>query len=325
MLPFVAARGIHNAHLQTLLPRLLRKKALFQPHWQQLNTRDGDFVDLAWSADPELPSEQKKPIFILFHGLEGSFHSPYANGLMQAFAAKGWLSVMMHFRGCSGKPNHHARAYHSGETNDAREFLTHLHARFADRPKVAVGVSLGGNMLVNYLAKYHADPLLNAATIISAPLDLAACAQRIEQGFSRLYRQYLLGSLKRNTLNKHALIEPVLHLSYQRIARIRRLREFDDMITAPLHGFAHADDYYQQCSGLNKLLDVRVPLLIIHAKDDPFMTDAVIPKFVLPSHIDYRLFEHGGHVGFLTGHALKPRLWLEEALPAYYESVLSQA
>src|SRR5690606_4655188 len=109
--------------LQTLLPRFIRKKALFEPIWQTLDTPDGDFLDLAWSEDPSSESARKKPLFVLFHGLEGSFFSPYANGLMNAFANAGWLSVMMHFRGCSGKPNCLARAYHSGETEDARYFL----------------------------------------------------------------------------------------------------------------------------------------------------------------------------------------------------------
>ena len=142
---FTAAAGLSNPHLQTLVPRFIRKQALFSPQWQTLETPDGDFLDLAWSESPDgdgsngdesnsdnlsndNPSSDKlsnKPIFILFHGLEGSFESPYANGLMNAFAKDGWLSVMMHFRGCSGKPNRLARAYHSGEVEDAVSY-THL-------------------------------------------------------------------------------------------------------------------------------------------------------------------------------------------------------
>ncbi|EGQ7854166.1 hydrolase [Vibrio vulnificus] len=320
MTQFTAATGIKNPHLQTLLPRLIRKKALFEPVWQTLDTPDGDFLDLAWSEDPQ-SLEKNKPLFVLFHGLEGCFYSPYANGLMKAFADAGWLAVMMHFRGCSGKPNRLARAYHSGEVEDARLFLTHLHDAFPHTVKVAVGISLGGNMLANYLAKYQGDERLDAAAIVSAPLDLSACSQRIEQGFSRVYRRYLLSSLKRNALRKHHLLAGELSLSYQAIRQLKRLYEFDDLITAPLHGFQDAADYYQQCSGLNKLREIRIPTQIIHAKDDPFMTDAVIPKFVLPDNIDYRLFDHGGHVGFLSGSALQPRFWLEEALPAYYESL----
>ncbi|KJY86437.1 hydrolase [Vibrio neptunius] len=321
MTQFIAAKGLANPHLQTLAPRFIRKKALFEPLWQTLNTPDGDFLDLAWSEDWQTEHAKKKPVFILFHGLEGCFYSPYANGLMHAFSQQGWLSVMMHFRGCSGKPNHRARAYHSGEVEDARFFLEQLNQQVPNETKVAVGISLGGNMLANYLAEYNQAPLLSAATIVSAPLDLSACSERIERGFSKVYKTYLLSSLKKTALRKHHLIKGELDVSYQSIKRVTKLFEFDDLITAPLHGFRDAQDYYQRCSGIHKLKDIRIPTQIIHAKDDPFMTDAVIPKYVLPDNIDYRLFEQGGHVGFLTGSALKPRFWLEEALPAYYQSL----
>lgn len=325
MTHFVAAKGLSNPHLQTLAPRLIRKKALFEPVWQTLDTPDGDFLDIAWSEEPTSQQAQGKPLFVLFHGLEGCFYSPYANGLMAAFANQGWLAVMMHFRGCSGKPNKLARAYHSGEIEDARFFLEHLDARFNKQPRVAVGISLGGNMLANYLAQYNQQPLLDAATIVSAPLDLSACSERIEQGFSKLYKNYLLSSLKRNALQKHHLLKGELGLSYQHIKRVTKLYEFDDLITAPLHGFKDAEDYYQRCSGIHRLQEITLPTQIIHAKDDPFMTDAVIPKYILPDNIDYRLFDQGGHVGFVTGSALKPRFWLEEALPAYYQSLALSA
>ncbi|MDE1348732.1 hydrolase [Vibrio aestuarianus] len=321
MTQFIAATGLKNPHLQTLIPRLLRKKARFEPLWQTLPTDDGDFLDLAWSEDRHSEQSKNKPLLVLFHGLEGSFYSPYANGLMHAFAESGWLSVMMHFRGCSGKPNRLARAYHSGEIEDARFVLQYLREQHLGRPIVAVGISLGGNMLANYLAEYREDPIVDAATIVSAPLDLAACSQRIEQGFSKVYRDYLLSSLKSNALKKRHLLQDALNLSSCQISSIKKLYQFDDLITAPLHGFKDAHDYYQQCSGLHKLKQIHVPLQIIHAKDDPFMTDAVIPKFVLPENIDYRLFNQGGHVGFISGSALKPTFWLEQALPAYYESL----
>jgi len=323
MTQFTAATGLSNPHLQTLAPRFIRKKALFEPIWQTLDTPDGDFLDLAWSEDKDAEGAKNKPLFVLFHGLEGCFYSPYANGLMNAFAKQGWLSVMMHFRGCSGKPNKLARAYHSGEVKDARLFLEYLNQLFPQKKKVAVGISLGGNMLANYLAEYADEPLLDAASIVSAPLDLSACSERIEQGFSKLYKTYLLNSLKRNALRKHHLLKGELDLSYQSIKRVTRLYEFDDLITAPLHGFKDAEDYYQRCSGIHRLQEIRLPTQIIHAKDDPFMTDAVIPHFVLPDNIDYRLLEQGGHVGFVSGSVLKPRFWLEETLPAYYQCLKS--
>ncbi|PMH46299.1 hydrolase [Vibrio sp. 10N.286.49.B3] len=325
MTKFIAAKGLANPHIQTLIPRIIRKKPLFTPTWQTLETPDDDFVDLAWSEDPDTELARDKPIFVLFHGLEGSFNSPYANGLMAAFAKHGWLSVMMHFRGCSGKPNRQARAYHSGEIEDARFFLQHIHQRFPSQTKVAVGISLGGNMLANYLSHYNKDPLLDAATIVSAPFDLAACSQRIEQGFSRVYRKHLLTSLKTNAIQKQALMSQKININGVNISAIKKLSEFDDLITAPLHGYQDAQDYYHQCSGLQRLKSITLPTQIIHAKDDPFMTEDVIPKFILPDNIDYRLFAQGGHVGFVGGSIMKPTFWLEEALPAYYESLKKSA
>lgn len=325
MTQFVAAKGLANPHLQTLAPRFIRKKALFEPVWQTLDTPDGDFLDIAWSEPMASQAPQHKPLFVLFHGLEGCFYSPYANGLMNAFAQQGWRAVMMHFRGCGGKPNKLARAYHSGEIEDARLFLEYLDELFPHQTKIAVGISLGGNMLANYLAQYRDEPLLDAATIVSAPLDLSSCSKRIEQGFSKLYKNYLLASLKKSALQKYQLLKGELALSYQHIKQVTTLYEFDDLITAPLHGFKDAQDYYQQCSGIHRLKQIQLPTQIIHAKDDPFMTEAVIPKYVLPKNIDYRLFDQGGHVGFVSGSVLKPRFWLEEALPAYYQSLAVSA
>ncbi len=319
--PFIAATGLGNAHLQTLVPRFIRKQALFEPVWETIDTPDGDFLELAWSEDPISASNNAhdaRPIFVLFHGLEGSFDSPYANGLMHSFANQGWLSVVMHFRGCGPTPNKLARAYHSGEIYDARQFLELVNQRFPNRPKVAVGISLGGNMLANYLAHFQDQALLNAATIVSAPLDLSACAQRIEMGFSKVYRRYLLSSMKKNALNKIHLLEQSLGLTTQHVKTIQRLYQFDDIITAPLHGFKDANDYYQQCSGLQKLNRITIPTQIIHAKDDPFMTHAVIPRFTLNSNLTYHLFENGGHVGFISGSWRQPQFWLEQALPSYY-------
>lgn len=318
---FIPTTGLSNAHIQTLLPRFMRRNPLFNAYWQRLELPDSDFVDLAWSENPHKAGG--KPLFILFHGLEGSFESPYANGLLYAAKEQGWLGVMMHFRGCSDVPNRLARAYHSGETEDARFFLKTLDEQFPNRPKVATGVSLGGNMLVNYLAKYQHNTLLNAATIISAPLDLAACSERIQQGFSRLYQGYLLRSLKNNSIKKlNTTRKSIVGLDKDMIESLPDLLSFDNLITAPMHGYADAQDYYQQCSGLQFLDKIAIPTRIIHAKDDPFMTEAVIPTQDLPNCVHYQLTEHGGHVGFVSGSITKPKLWLESTVNTWFQSVI---
>lgn len=320
MSQFTPASGLQNPHIQTLLPRFVRRQPLFTPVTQRLTTPDDDFLDLAWT---EAPTDDSKPLMILFHGLEGSFHSPYANGLLYAAKQQGWLGVMMHFRGCSGELNRQPRGYHSGEVSDARFFITWLREQFPQRPFIAVGVSLGGNMLINYLAKYGENSELVAAQAVSPPLNLASCSARIQQGFSKIYQLYLLSSMKRTMAKRIAVHQDKMPITHQQLDAINTVWQFDQHITAPLHGFIDADDYYQRCSGLQQLNLISTPLRIIHAKDDPFMTESVIPSQPLPDNIDYHLYEKGGHVGFISGSIFKPTFWLENSIPTWFKTKLT--
>lgn len=308
--------GTANPHLQTLLPRLVRRRIKLTPVWQRLELPDGDFVDLAWSEIPE--EAVHKPRLVIFHGLEGSVYSPYAHGLLESCQRLGWLGVVMHFRGCSGEPNVSPRAYHSGETQDARFFLNWLRERFGNVPTSAVGYSLGGNMLAYYLAEEGNRTPLQAAVIVSAPLMLAPCSRRLAAGSSRIYHNYLLGQLKQSLLRKQKRYPQLVPLTKKELKGIRSLLAFDDVITAPLHGFSNAQDYYNQCSALPMLPRIKIPLLIVHAKDDPFMSPEVIPNInQLPENIEYQLTEHGGHVGFVGGSWKKPEMWLEKRIPQW--------
>ncbi|MDI4742406.1 hydrolase, partial [Salmonella enterica subsp. enterica serovar Kentucky] len=199
---FIPMRGIRNRHLQTMLPRLIRRKVKFNAHWQRLELPDGDFVDLAWSEEPQ--QAKHKPRLVVFHGLEGSLNSPYAHGLIEAAQKRGWLGVVMHFRGCSGEPNRLNRIYHSGETEDGAWFLRWLQREFGTVPTAAVGYSLGGNMLACLLAKEGRDIPIEAAVIVSAPFVLEACSYHMDKGFSRVYQRYLLNLLKANASRKLA-------------------------------------------------------------------------------------------------------------------------
>ncbi|MGV3346692.1 hydrolase [Enterobacteriaceae bacterium LUAb1] len=312
--PFVPLRGLSNPHLQTLLPRLLRRRVHIRPYWQRLDLPDGDFVDLAWSEDPSLAAH--KPRIVLFHGLEGSVNSPYAHGLMQACQEKGWLVVVMHFRGCSGEPNRMKRIYHSGETEDASYFLHWLQTSWGKVPTAAVGVSLGGNMLACLMGQQGNECLLDAGVIISAPLLLEPCSKRIEYGFSRFYQRYLLSRLKQNAARKLKAFPGTLPVNLTQLKKMKKIRQFDDAITARTHGFTDASDYYRRCSAMPFLTGVRKPMLIIHAQDDPFMSDDVIPDLsTLPASITYQLSQYGGHVGFVGGTLRQPKMWLEQRVP----------
>lgn len=318
---FRPLRGGSNPHFQTMLPRLIRRKLGFTPTWQRLELPDGDFVDLAWSEDPALA--RHKPRLVVFHGLEGSLHSPYAHGLIEAAKARGWLGVVMHFRGCSGEPNRLNRIYHSGETEDGTWFLHWLQREFGQVPTAAVGYSLGGNMLACLLAKEENRVPLDAAVIVSAPFVLEACSAHIETGFSRVYQHYLLNLLKSNASRKLKAYPGSLPIDLRQLKRLRRLRDFDDAITARIHGFADAIDYYRQCSAMPLLNKISKPTLIIHAKDDPFMDQNVIPDTqTLPPSVEYQLTEHGGHVGFVGGTLLHPEMWLEKRIPDWLQTYL---
>ncbi|HEX4503605.1 MAG TPA: hydrolase [Scandinavium sp.] len=311
---FVPMKGVRNCHLQTMLPRLIRRKVLFTPHWQRLELPDGDFVDLAWSEDPD--QARHKPRLVVFHGLEGSLYSPYAHGLIHAAQQRGWLGVVMHFRGCSGEPNRNQRIYHSAETEDGTWFLSWLRREFGEVPTAAVGYSLGGNMLGCLLAKEGDNTPLDAAVIVSAPFMLEACSYHMDKGFSRVYQRYLLNLLKANASRKLKAYPGTLPVDLKRLKSVRRIREFDDLITSKIHGFADAIDYYRQCSAMPVLSQITKPTLIIHAKDDPFMDHHSIPaQEELPANIQYQLTEHGGHVGFVGGTLRHPEMWLEKRIP----------
>lgn len=313
---FIPAKWARNPHIQTILPRILRKKPIFEPIWQRIATPDDDFLDLCWTEIPAKATH--KPIVILFHGLAGGFCSPYANGLLHSFKQQGWLGVLMHYRGCSGQVNRKPYGYHSADTKDAR-FLIELLSQKYQTPIAATGVSIGGNILVQYLAEFSHDPILKAGLSISPPLDLAACSQKLQTGFSRLYQAYMLRMMNRTLNTKLLQHAQIGNIQSGKKVKLSSISEFDELVTAPLHNFKDAQDYYDKCSGISVLNQITTPLKIIHAKDDPFMTDAVIPSQPLPKNIDYLLTRYGGHIGFIGGTLRNPNFWLEQEVPLWFK------
>ncbi|PJG60560.1 hydrolase [Aeromonas cavernicola] len=317
---FHAPWWVRNPHLQTILPKWLRKKSA-KVVSERFELPDGDFVDLAWSGQVMADS---RPLVVVFHGLEGSVDSHYATGLFAHLQQTGREAVLMHFRGCSGEPNRHLRAYHSGAIEDAQAVISALNQRFPSKPLLAIGYSLGGNMLVNLLAGDQ-EVALQGAMVISAPLQLASSAKRVNQGWSKVYQRYLLHSMRRNLLRKMARQpEALAHWQPEQIHHITTLRDFDEQVTAPLHGFTSADHYYQTCSGLPMLSQITIPTLILHAADDPFMSHDAIPRAdQLSPMVRYELSQHGGHVGFLYGTPWRPRFWLDERISRWIDEQLN--
>jgi predicted alpha/beta-fold hydrolase len=312
---FKPAWWLTNAHFQTLAAKFFRRKQQLKTNSETLELPDGDFIDLAWTERPK--KNNTKPIVVILHGLEGSKDSHYAKGMLTAIKARGWIAVLMHFRGCSGKPNRQASSYHSGDTRDISYLTEHLIAHYQECIFSILGFSLGGNVLTQYLAQAPSNPY-KAAAVICAPLDLASCSTRINQGFSRLYQKYLLQMLKDSTLEKIST-KIINHIKPAQLEEISTIFDFDEKITAPLNGFDGAEHYYQQASGNKVLANIKQPCLFVHSADDPFLNhQSSLPKKKLPEHLTFEVSRHGGHVGFIYGNnPFKPKYWLEKRVPDF--------
>ncbi|WP_028115677.1 hydrolase [Ferrimonas senticii] len=301
-----------NPHIQTIWPVICKPKLAPALKRQRLELDDGDFIDLDWLAQPS-PGQ---PLLLLIHGLEGGADSHYIRRMLLSAQAHGLATVVMHQRSCSGEPNRLLRSYHSGASDDLKRVIDHLHLRFGDHPLWALGYSLGANQLLKYLGEQRQHSLLARAAAVSPPLDLAACAKRMERGFSRVYQRHLIKRLQRKTAQKlkdfpeFSLAKP--------LSQLNTFYQFDDAVTAPTNGFAGAADYYQQASGKPFVADIVTPTLLLHAIDDPFMTTAVVPEQISTS-VTMELHPRGGHVGFIAGGwPWAPQFYLEPRLLQFF-------
>ncbi len=317
--PFQAAYGLKHRHLQTIFSTLFRKLPEPDIEIERFELGDGDFVDCYWH---HTPGHSQEPIVILFHGLAGSFKSPYIQGMMAALAQAGFNSVLMHFRGCSGVLNRLSRSYHSGDTSDAKKWIETLKLRHPQNPLYAVGYSLGGNMLLKLLGEWQQSSPLCAAVSVSAPMQLDICSRQMNQGFSRFYQYVLLKTLKQGLLEKYKVhdLQSLIGINKKQVKQLKDFWAFDNIYTGPIHGFSSASDYYQQSSSRKFLKAISTPTLIIHAMDDPFMTPEILPdEASLPTEIQLEIHAHGGHLGFISGHIFRPEYWLEDRIIHYFK------
>lgn len=313
---FKPAWWMTNRHVQTIMPRFFRPFHHTRYQLEQLDTPDGDFIELAWS----LPHNETAPLAVVLHGLEGNINSFYAKGMMKALKKQGFAVVLMHFRNCSTEVNRLPRAYHSGDTADLSFFINHLKQLYPNRPLVAVGFSLGGNVLAKYLGEQQQQCPLSAAALVSAPYDLSASSDVIRKSLGKIYQKYLLDRMKKSMQRKLPQIKQQISITTDQLMEIDNLLEFDNQLTAPLHGFENAHDYYRQASAMPYLKHIAVPTLIIHAKDDPMLSIKAVPsRQDVSEHVTLRISEKGGHVGFISGkNPFKPVFWLEQAVPSYF-------
>lgn len=290
---FRPAWWLPGAHAQTIWPSLFRRRILPKITWERVELDDGDFIDLAWSG----PARGR--IILLMHGLEGGLHSHYAGSIMRQLNLQGFRVCLMHFRGCSGEPNRLPISYHSGKTDDPQRILEHIQLSQGEAVYAAVGFSLGGNVLLKWLGEEGESMPLQKAVAISVPFQLDEAAVRLKQGLSRLYQRHLLTSLHDKYRKKFSRIESPLDVD---IDKLTSFYLFDDQVTAALHGFAGVEDYYRNSSSRQYIPYIRVPTLILHARNDPFMfPDSAPTADELPENVWLEMPEQGGHVGFIRG------------------------
>jgi predicted alpha/beta-fold hydrolase len=307
---YVAPSWLPGGHAQTIYPaKILRttSTALRRERW---TTPDNDFIDVDFLA-----GSPNKPFLVLFHGLEGSSQSHYARSLIQHLAQIGWSAAIPHFRGCSGELNHAPRFYHSGDANEINWILRRLHQHTACTNSshfFASGVSLGGNALLRCLGEFAEESnFVDAACAISAPLDLAAGGAALSRGINMIYTQSFLRTLKPKCLQKLKQFPQLFDRNT--LLAARDLYEFDNVVTAPLHGYRDTNDYWNRASAKHVLPMITVPTLVLNARNDPFLPAAYLPSFASKA-VTLEYPETGGHVGFVSGSLPGHLQWLPQRI-----------
>jgi predicted alpha/beta-fold hydrolase len=290
---YQAPAWMRSRHLQTIWPAVIGPGPRISYRRERVTTPDEDFIDLDWTTSTPAGEPGSGPLLVLFHGLEGNSESHYARSLMTHVAAAGWRGVVVHWRGCSGEPNLLARAYHSGDSAEVDWIVRRL------RPDFVAGVSLGANALLKWAGEQGSKAgIVKAVAGVSAPQDLHAGALALSKGFNRLYCLHFLKTLKRKSILKLAQFPDI----YDRraVTAARDFSDFDGLVTAPLHGFDSAIDYWTRSSCRQFLGDISVPTLVLNARNDPFLPESSLAG---PSEVSrHVLLEYpaeGGHVGFI--------------------------
>lgn len=312
-------------HARTIWGRFFRRTPPLPTRIERWETDDDDFLDLV-----RLDAPSGRPHLVMLHGLEGAPRSHYARGLFLQAVQRGWAADLLLFRGCGAELNRAPRFYHSGETGDIDVVARRLMEADPEAPFVFAGVSLGGNVLLKWLGEMgDAIPAqIAGAAAVSVPFDLARASRHIDRGFSRVYQTHFLRSLRRKALAKLERYPNLL--SRDRLEASQTLWDFDDVVTAPVHGFADANDYYSRSSSIRFIDRVRVPTLLLSAADDPFLPGAVLDDVqriaALNSNLTLEFPRAGGHVGFISGgNPFKPFYYAEWRVAEFLDRALDAA
>ena len=282
---------LKNKHLQTILPALFRKIEITYTR-EVIKTPDDDFLVLDWVKN------NANSVVVLFHGLEGSAHSQYIKGLAKVLSKFNYDVLCVNFRSCGGRVNKYLHSYHSGQTSDYEFIFNHLITTLNYSNIYAAGFSLGGNALLKYLGEQGKNTPIKKAVAVSVPVDLKASAETLSKGFNSIYLKRFLKRLKVKVRQKEKMFPDAI--DYKKVYQANNFEEFDDVFTAPVHGFKNAEDYWLKCSSKQFLINIKQPSLIINALNDPFLTKKCYPyEECLKSDFVHLLTpKFGGHVGF---------------------------
>lgn len=315
---YTAPVWLPGGHAQTIYASLFLKGADVAYRRERWEWADGDFVDADWVDAVNADA----PVMVLFHGLEGSSQSHYARDLMAAVKARGWRGVVPHFRGCSNAPNRLPRAYFAGDTAEIEAMLLRVKTAYPQAPLYAVGVSLGGNALLKWLgdAREAARKLVKVAAGISAPVNMNAAGHALDRGFNRVvYTAHFLATLKKKALDKAARFPGVLDVDA--VKACTTFQEFDTHVTARLHGFKDAEDYWTRVSSKPGLKYIAVPTLLINARNDPFLPASALPTlYDVSPHVTLEQPDEGGHVAFPGGPFPGSIDWLPQHILEFMEN-----
>jgi predicted alpha/beta-fold hydrolase len=329
---FRPAWWVPGPHAQTLWGKFARPRAALPTRLEQWSTPDGDFIEVL-----RLDAEPERPRLFLLHGLEGTTRSHYVSGLFQLARQRDWGADLLLFRGCGSQLNRGPRFYHSGETTDLSFAVRRVLEEFPAAPILFCGVSLGGNVLLKWLGEcgeWRAQgtgsesipPRVLAASTVSVPYDLERGARHLSRGFSHVYERHFLRTLRRKATAKLAQFPRLFDADAMR--RARTLYEFDDAVTAPVHGFRSAHDYYSRSSSLGYLARIRLPTLLLSAEDDPFLPADVLEQVREVAErngaLTLAFSRRGGHVGFVGGVPWRPTYYAEQRIGEFFDSALQR-
>lgn len=322
---FEPAWWLRNAHAQTIWGKVARRPGKHRTRIECMTTLDGDTLELHHLD----PIESDGPRVLLLHGLEGSPRSHYIAGVFGEARRRGWGATLLMFRGCGSVANVARRFYHSGETSDVAFVFETLSRRSPSTQWFLAAVSLGGNVLLKWLGELGElrSPGITAAAAVSAPFDLEAGARYISHGFARVYDRNFLRSLRRKAIAKLERYPDLF--DRDALQRAKTIFDFDDVVTAPVHGFVDAVDYYSRSSSIDFLARIRVPTLLLSAIDDPFLPSEVLTRVKRVSErnpaLTLEFTAQGGHVGFVGGKVpWKPFYYAEQRVFRFFDGAMER-